>query len=222
MKTETTEFPNRQLWLIAVIVALVAGVPLSFFSDKSPWLICIPIFTVAAIIACLEVFNAWKYQPMQPALIKMPSTFFGLARYRGHVALSIPPETQEAGQETFEFLKKPRRKTIKTARIIKDDSGDEIYIIDGERFVTLLLSRILPAADKVTEVSLLHALQRYGEMDAHSVELARFLNDKTVQEVIKSDFRGNTVQTINRCGEAIIREMVKEAKDAKRKQFSLK
>ncbi len=222
MKTETAEFPNRQLWLIAVIVALVLGVPLSFFSDKFPWLICIPVFTGTAIIACIEVFNVWKYQPAQPALIKMPSKFFGLARYRGHVALAVQPEAEESGQEIFEFLKKPRKKISKTARIIKDDSGDEIYIIDGERFVTLLLSRLLPAADKVTEVSLLHALQRYWEMETHSVELERFLNDKTVQEVIKSDFRGNTVQTINRCGEAIIREMVKEAKEAKRKQFSLK
>jgi hypothetical protein len=88
--------------------------------------------------------------------------------------------------------------------------------------VTLLLNRVLPDADKVTEVSLLHALQRYSEMESHSVELARFLNDKTVQEVIKSDFRGNTLQSINRCGEAIIREMVREAKEAKRKQFNLK
>jgi hypothetical protein len=152
----------------------------------------------------------------------MPAKFFGLSRYRGHVSLAIPIEREEAGQEMFDFLKIPRRKINKSARIIKDESGEEIYLIDGERFVTLLLNRVLPDADKVTEVSLLHALQRYSEMESHSVELARFLNDKTVQEVIKSDFRGNTLQSINRCGEAIIREMVREAKEAKRKQFNLK
>lgn len=225
MKTESAIFPNRQLWLIATIVALAVGVPLSFFASKLPWLICVPIFIGTAIIASIEVINVLKKSAMQLPLLKMPATFVGLAKYRGHVSLSVPVELEAADQETFDFLKTPRRKISKSARIIKDESGDEIYIIDGERFVTLLVSKILPNADKVTELSFLHALQRYSEMESHSVELVQFLRDKTVLEVIKQDFRGNTAQTINRCGEAIIREMIKEAKEAKEtkgKQLNLR
>jgi hypothetical protein len=39
--------------------------------------------------------------------------------------------------------------------------------------------------------------------------------------VIKADFRGNTAQTINRCGEAIIRDLIKQAKESTDSEFIL-
>jgi hypothetical protein len=216
MNTETPVFQTRHVWLVALIAAMVLGVPLSFLASKAPWVVCIPILAGTGIVLLLEAWRLTTKRRIQPALLKMPRDFLGMAGYKGYAVLAVPVEEEEKeSQEIFDFLRVSRRKAPKTARIIKDESGREVYLIDCERFVTMLLNRMLPNTDKATEMSLIHALHRYGEMRSTSVELEYFLRDKTVLDVIKSDFRGNTALTINRSGEAVIRELIKEAKAAK-------
>jgi len=221
MKTEPV-FPSRQIWLVAMLTAIVIGAPLSFFSDQAPWVIAIPILVGTSIIMLAEFAAMGRKGNQQLPLLKMGKSFWGLAAYRRHVALALPPEDDEPpDQGIFDFVSAKRRNVSKTARLITDaESGDQVYVIDSERFVTLLLNRVLPNTDQVTEVSLLHAIHRYGEMNALSPELERFLTDKTVLEVVKSDFRGNTAQTVNRCGESVVRELVKQAKQMKLKPLT--
>jgi hypothetical protein len=218
MKTEA--FPNRQLWLIAAILAVALGAPLSIWVDKVPWLIVVPIIFGASLVAFIEIAGLWRPSREQLELIRMPGNFLGLSRYRGHIALVLPTEKEEPGQKTFDFLKAPARQSGKEARIIKDEFGQEIYAIDSERFVAMLATKLLPNVEKLTEVSLKHVLQRYGEMQHISEELDRFLRDANVLDVIKSDFRGNTSQTLNKSAEAVIRELVKQLKDIKAKKRS--
>jgi hypothetical protein len=52
-------------------------------------------------------------------------------------------------------------------------------------------------------------------MKSISAEFDQFLSDRTILEVIKADFRSNTAQTVNRSGEGIIRQLIKEAREKK-------
>jgi len=216
----SSDFPTKRIWLVAVLVGVILGPPLSFLAPNFPWIIIIPIVLGVGIVCFLEFSGSREKPERQIHLLKMPSSFFGLARYRGHVALGLPVEDDDPAQGTFDFLKIGRRRPHKGARIIRDpETGEQIYLIDAERFVTKLLNQILHNTDQVTEVSLNHALHRYGEMELHSGELERFLKDKSVLEVVKSDFRGNTAQNVNRSGEAVIRELVSKAKESSQKDL---
>ncbi len=218
MNIDTQTFPSRQIWLVAVIVAALVGIPLSVFADKTPWLIVIPILIGVTVILAQEIWASLS-RNAQLTLVGMPKEYLELARYRGHVALSIPVAEDDTRQEFFEFIKTSRRKVTKSAEVITDDAGNKVHVIDSERFVTLLFNRILPSTDQVAELSLLRALRRYERMHTLSPQLEQFLKDKTVLTVIKADFKGNTAQAINRAGEAVIRELVRQASASKQNQL---
>ncbi len=188
MNIDTQTFPSRQIWLVAVIVAALVGIPLSVFADKTPWLIVIPILIGVTVILAQEIWASLS-RNAQLTLVGMPKEYLELA------------------------------KVTKSAEVITDDAGNKVHVIDSERFVTLLFNRILPSTDQVAELSLLRALRRYERMHTLSPQLEQFLKDKTVLTVIKADFKGNTAQAINRAGEAVIRELVRQASASKQNQL---
>ena len=74
----------------------------------------------------------------------------------------------------------------------------------------------MDTADQIVEVSLKRIAERYGKMPA--ADLQRLLQDPGVVDVIKSDYRGNLILAINRRGEQILRDLVKQAKAQEAKQ----
>jgi hypothetical protein len=104
-----------------------------------------------------------------------------------------------------------RKKQKKTATIVHLE-GKNHYLIDCDRFVALLLERMTEDANKAAEHALTMGIKRYGKTRPLEANVEKILSDKTVVEVIKSDFRGNMLMVINRTGEKIIRELTKQAK----------
>jgi hypothetical protein len=216
-------FPTRRIWLVAILTAVCIGAPISVFVKHSPWLISIPIIFGVVVLMAFQIVHELRSPSFQELpLVKSSGDLFGLTKYKGHVALSFPIEKVVNDQETFAFLDIPRKKAPKNARIIRDpDTGEKIYLIDTERFISLLLSRVSDNTDKLTECSILHALQRYGEMHGISSDLEKFLRSKTTLEVIKSDFRGNAAHTINNSSEAAIRDAIKHLTQPKHKELEI-
>lgn len=213
MTKQAAKFPTQGIWLVAIAVAFATGFPISFFISKAPWLICIPILLGTSIICWFE-FSGWELNRDQPELpwLKMPSDFLGLSSYRRHIWFSFQASQPQTDQEIFDFLRASLRKPIKSPRIFKNpETGEDIYVIDSERFVTLLVNKMLPESDKAAEAALRLAWARYSKMKSVSNEFHQFLNDRSVLDVIKSDFRANTIQIVNRSGEAIIRSLIKAA-----------
>lgn len=212
MTTNTAPFPNRQIWLIATIVAFALGVPFSFFSDSAPWLICIPIVVGTMIIGIAELKGVW--QATQLPLIKMPRHFFGLNRYKGYSVIALPIEKEEPNQKLFDFLS-TQRGTTKFPKVIKDEKGYDFIAVDAEQFIHMVSLKASPNFDKVAEAALIMAVHRYGEMHNISAELEQFIRDKTILETFKADFRGNSNTNLNRSAEAVIRELMKKALESK-------
>ena len=218
MTTDSSYFSGRRIWLAGILIATCVGGPLSLFANKAPWLIFIPMFLGTVIVCYLEIISELKSEGAQLPLVKVPRTFLGLHKYKGHVALWSPVEKEAEDQWSFAFLDVPKRRLPKVPRMIIDpETGEQIYLIDTERFVSLLIDHVLPGTEQVSEFALLQALHRYGEMESISGELERFLRSKTVLEVLKSHIRGNMQQTINNSSEAVIREAVRHVKETRQK-----
>ncbi len=214
-------FPLRRIWLVSILVAVVIATPLSFFSRSHPWLIGVPIVIGVSALCIMEIFAETVQQDPQLPLIKSPAGYFGLAKFKGHVAMVTAVEKSAPNQKTFDFLNIQRKKSTKPTRIIRDpETGEEIYLIDTEKFVSMFLTHVLPVTDQITEMSLLHALHRFGEMEGVSSEFEKFLRSKAALEIIKADFRSNTAQTINTAGERVLREAVQGLKDTKGRKIA--
>ena len=84
-----------------------------------------------------------------------------------------------------------------------------------------MVNKTLDSSDQIVELSLKKIMERYGQMSVHNQELQRLLQDPGVIDVIKSDYRGNLIQAINRNGEQILRDLVKQAKSSETKHKQL-
>jgi hypothetical protein len=219
MKAELT-IPFKQIWSIAAIAAVLFGVPVALFSQRVPWLICVPIAGTTILIVTLDILDSWKISQVEGIargilpMAAMPYNFFGIGRYKRHVVFRLPDRDNPEEQAMFGFLDTSVRGPHKPTKIIKDDFGNSLYVVDCEKFLTVLWQRMAENSDKVTEMSLIHAMHRYGEMRGISSQLEQLLRDKTVLDVIKSDFRGNAALTLNRTGESVMREMLKKMKES--------
>jgi hypothetical protein len=167
----------------------------------------------------MELFQQFQTTPAQLPLMRTPKGFWGLAKYKGHVALWSQVEKEPEDQWTFAFLHVPKKSTSKSARMIRDpETGDLIYLIDTERFVSLLQKDISPSTDTVAEFAWKQALHQFGEMEGMSPELERFLSSKTTLEVLKSNIKGGVTHSINNSSEAALREIIRQFRESKRKE----
>src|SRR6266404_6556291 len=174
MNNQGSDIPFSRIWLTAVLVAIVLGVPLAFFAEKYPWTIAIPIAVGTLVIIIPEILALLPPTGEQLPLIKMPRGYLGLSRYKGYAAIALPVESDDPDQQIFAFVNTPRKKPGKYPAILKDTHGNELMVIDAERFISLVMGQATNESDKVTEASLKMAVHRYGETHGISVELERF------------------------------------------------
>jgi hypothetical protein len=215
MNNQGSDVPFSRIWLTAILVAIVLGVPSAFFAEKYPWVIAIPIAVGTLAVIVPEILGLLPPTGEQLPLIRMPRDYLGLSRYKGYAAIGLPTEEEEPDQQIFEFVNTPRRKPNKFPAIVKDEHGNDIVVIDAERFISLVVGQTADTTDRVAEATLKMAVHRYGETHGISDELERFLRDRTVLDVIKSDFRGNVSANLNNACESVIRALIKRRKAAK-------
>lgn len=202
---ETLSLPYRAVWTIALCTGCLA-VPVAIVAPKFLW---VPIILGIIAVVVFEIWECYSRGRSVQLPLQMPRNFFGLARYKGHVAISGHLDKESPGQGLFDFILSPTRRTSKAARAIRDpDTGEMIYLVDTDRFVATLLALYLPDLEKVADISLKRALHRYGEMQEMSEHLEQFLRDKTVLEVIQADFRANAAHAINRSSERAVRDLL--------------
>jgi PHD/YefM family antitoxin component YafN of YafNO toxin-antitoxin module len=214
-------FPVQRIWLTAVLVAAVLGLPVAILVKSYPWVIAVPISLGVVLLLWVEMLNDRRRDSREPTLFSIPREFRALSGYRGLVALFLPTDQDDTKQDLFDFIpKSKRRRQHKEPIKITDPVEGEIYVIDCDRFVTLMVNKTLETADQIVEVSLKRVAERYGKMP--SADLQRLLQDPGVVEVIKSDYRGNLILAINRHGEQILRDLVKQAKASESKQPRLR
>lgn len=210
----------NRMWPIAAVVAAIFAWPVVFLRDQAPWLIHVAIVVGVAMILFLE-FKAdgetllsrleWFY-PGGPVTV-IPPGYKGLPFYRRFLALFFRRSRVEQIQlDLFgsEFTTAaPRKKLI----LLKDERGQQIVLVEGDRFMARVTSTMIDDASKAAEYSILMAWQRFQNM-AHNVkDLRTFFADKTVLESIKADFRGNISICIAKSGEEAVKFFLKEADD---------
>lgn len=220
MTSKATSFmPMKRIWLTAILVAVVSAVPVAILCKNYPWIIAIPVAVGVIFVVWLEFVAENKAAAQKQNLFSMPMDFRALSGYRGLAALLLPSGKEDQNQDFFDFLPSAKkRKQLKEAFKITDPKEGEMYVVDCERFVTLMVDKTLSNSDKIVEMSLKKAVDRYGQMKSHNEELQRLLLDSGVLDVIKSDYRGNLIQSINRNGEQILRDLLKQAKASEAKQ----
>src|ERR1700693_2806992 len=134
--------PMKRIWLTAILIAVVLGIPAAVLCQSHPWIVAIPITLGTLLIVWLEVVADTNACVENPSLFSMPTDFRALSGYRGLAALLLPTGKEEDQQDVFSFLPAPKkRKQRKEAIKIADPNEGELYIIDCERFVALMVDK---------------------------------------------------------------------------------
>jgi len=201
----------QRLWAIAFTVAAISAVPVVLLKAQVPWLIAVPIVAGVVIGITLEARDEFgqEIRDLDEDVATLSSDFKGLLAYTGHVVLELPKGSHEKDQELFAFLQ-PDKTTRKRATRVRLDSGEEIFVISCDRYVDLLVSRLLEESDKIVEHSLGVASKRFGALRPEQIKDRGFMT-KSVLETLKSDFRGNWITVVSRNAERVIRELEKGA-----------
>ncbi|MGA2137523.1 MAG: hypothetical protein ABSH14_01550 [Verrucomicrobiia bacterium] len=207
----------RRIWLIAAITATIGAPMVASFRVPAPWLIAVPISIGILVVVFMEFAPDTQDQTpdsqIHGPVSAIPEGFQGLAAYKGAFALEIKRRKRvPKGQLSFDGLVVEVRPTRK-AQFATDDTGKEILIVDCDRFVGMLVSRLIEDADKAAEHALAVAWQRFGKAAGEHSDIKIFIEDKTVREAIKSDFRGNILTIIAHSGEKIVKELLKDAEE---------
>ncbi len=207
--------PAARIWAIAAVTAFVGTVPVLLLKDNYPWVILIPIgIGLVLIVAVQLAADFW------PSVTKL---FYGsfsgpasgvpehLSDFKSTItfALQIDPASEPKGQRHFGFFDSPLAVTRKPQRV-QLESGEYMYVVGAERFVELLVDRLLKDSDKIVEHSLTMAASRYGSEKV----------PKVILETIQADFRGNWITVVSRDGELVLSKLAKALNEAEEEKQS--
>lgn len=220
----TLEGPStilKRIRPVALLIALLFALPAAAFPSFS--VLFLSLGAVLGILTCvyLEVRCELKSDEKvkNQLLAELPPEYEGLASFKEIAMLELRNEPPP-GQLELPTMVAPQHKTPrKTAAVVRSLEGKNLYLIDCDRFVALLLDRMTEDANKAVEHAMAMGLKRYGKAQTVSKELERFLSDSNVIEVVKSDFRGNMLMIINRAGEKSIRELIKKAQQTTKEEL---
>jgi hypothetical protein len=213
-----------QIRIIAFLLGLAFALPAAFFPAFAKLFIALGAFTIVAACVFMEIKSEREAEISNPPVVaELPEQYRGLSSFDKIVYLEMG-EKGAPGQLELPSLAQLQResRSRKHPIMIKYPTGREVFLIDCDQFVAVLLDRMTEDANKAAEHALQMGLKRYGKVHSVSAELERFLTDKSILEVIKSDFRGNMLMVINRSGEKIVREMIKKGVQASRPKVSEK
>jgi hypothetical protein len=206
----------RQIRPIALLVGLLFALPAAALPAYSVWFVAAGLCCGLGIALYLE-FRSEEKEEVQELLATLPAEYEGLGSFKDMVYLEIQKPAQsgqlEFAEPTIAKMQEKLKKQNKMATVVHL-AGKNHYLIDCDRFIALLLDKMTEDANKAAEHALIMGIKRYGTVEKISQEVERILSDKSVIEVIKSDFRGNMLMVINRSGEKVIRELIKQAKKA--------
>ncbi|MCE0521795.1 MAG: hypothetical protein LV480_02670 [Methylacidiphilales bacterium] len=199
----------RRLWAIAFAMAIIFSVPVALLKNAAPWFVAIPIIAGIVLAAVMEGRDEFgeEIRDIDEDVATLSSDFKGLLDYAGRMVLEVPPKMPESNQELFAFLqpdKTPRKKITR----VRLDTGEEIFVVSCDRYIDLLVSRLLEDSDKIVEHSLTIASKRFGSVQPEQLRQRGFLT-RTILETLKSDFRGNWITVVSRNAESVLKELQK-------------
>lgn len=199
----------RFAWAVSFMLAIVSAPLIVLFKQSAPWLITVPLVLGTGIIVIYEFKAAFGSQSDLEVLVTFPPNFIGQAAYSRLLSLEIHPKTKVPKEQLSLFPGFTETTPANSLRVIKDEKGKEIAVVSCDRFSALLVTYLLDNMDKATEKSLRAGLARFGELGKGQSDIQIFVHDKTVREVIKSDFRGNLVTLVSKGGEKVIKDLLK-------------
>ena len=199
----------RRIWAVAFGVAIASAIPVVLLKHQAPWVVAVPICLGVLLGLFLELRDDFgkEIRDLEDDVATLSSEFKGLLDYTGKMVLEVPSAKQDKGQTLFSFLQPDKTIRRKMSRV-RLDSGEEIFVINCDRYVDLLVSKLLEDSDKVVEHSLTMASKRFGAARPEQLTQKGFLT-KTILETLKADFRGNWITVVSRNAERVIRDLEK-------------
>ncbi|HVM59397.1 MAG TPA: hypothetical protein VMV72_00890 [Verrucomicrobiae bacterium] len=215
-----------RMWLVAFVVALVSVVPIMLLKERHPWVVLIPISIGAYIVLAFEVSDDWADFRNRQRTHSMTGYFYfnpttQEVSYKRAQDLPLQDSVSSFWLELKRFTKPSVHQLDLFEKIVTEDAerrrvrvlptehGD-VYVISCERFIELLVSKLLDSTDKATE----HALAvTWKGLDPVRREELRAILNKTVRETIKNDLRGTFIKLVSDGGAGVIQDLLKDLGD---------
>jgi len=203
----------KVVWVIASFVALLFTPFVVIFRDTAPWFIAVPLALGGLLIVLYEAHNAGLLSRRQPSdvLVCLPEEYRGLIAYEKLMALEIKPRKKISKDQLLLFPGFPEPTPTNSIRMVQDEAGNKLPIINCDRYSALLIEYLMANLDKATEHALLAGLERFGQMGGRANAIHIFITDKAIRETVKSDFRGNLLTLVAKGGEKVVKDLVKAA-----------
>jgi hypothetical protein len=204
MKTLETQYRElgagrlfRLVWLAALVLGSGFGAAGWIWPAHE-----IPLLLVPAILCgALGISLGWLGPPVVGIYPPRPTQGNFWVRL-----LDRKPESNVGQLDLFESMVPDLSARRKVHRILTDKG--EIRVLHVERFLELLVSRTMDAADNATEHAMALAWKKC--CDELAPELQPHMT-KIFRETFKADMNGNIIRLLSRVGDNIVAELVPEA-----------
>ncbi|MGI8438086.1 MAG: hypothetical protein ACR2NX_14510 [Chthoniobacterales bacterium] len=191
----------RRMWATAWIIGL-SGTPLVYsFRQTRPWVAAVPLAVGLAVFFLMEARREtwsalWEDLLSEGESVKPWSTADELREARSSVLVHFEQASGSSafGQlDLFEKRVAPITHDEKGLSFIRSELGREHAFVTWHRFEELLLSEVIPDADRAADSALAKAFEHAPKSVAR--ELAELM-DKECREVMKQDFRNSAISLI--------------------------
>jgi len=212
---EASESSYRVAWLIGIAIATLSTPFVVVFKATAPWIILIPITIGAFLVTVLEFRLLKLPKPLkrflyaEPNAEEAPTDFQMLRKYDELMALDIKPPKRKIPKEQLAFKGFPEAKPSNSVRYLSDEEGRKVAVISCEKFSALMITYLVEHVDESTDVALRNGLDKFSKSESVKREIEMFLQDKTVREVVKAQFRGNMAMTIAKGGQKVVKDLAK-------------
>jgi hypothetical protein len=191
---------------LALITAGLLTLPVLFLKDRFPMAVVIAIGIGAATVLFFERYISLvdaEDEELSADMIKLTEEFVGLRRLAEQFAFEIQPQLRDPKGQFYLFATPQEHDSPRKLRRVETRAGADLFVIGPDRFIELLISELLEGSDKVAELALLRAWERFGEAAGRHSDL-RFFMDRLVLETVKAEFRSNWLTLISRFGETVV------------------
>jgi hypothetical protein len=220
MEPELTQIDHSEqvrVWGTALIAAALLTIPALLLKDKFPpaVIVAIGIGSVAVLVIeyLYHLIRSERHATRQK-IIKLARDYAGLRELSKEYGFEIRTQPRDSKGQFYLFeTSQGSEPSQRKLRRIETRSGQHLYVIGPDRFVELLVNELLYESDKVTELALARAWQRFGEAAGQYSDV-RYFMDKVVLEAIKAEFRSNWLTLVARFGEQVIVDLRKQIEES--------
>jgi hypothetical protein len=220
------------IWVVAILTALVAAVPISLARESHPELIIWPILAGGLICTAIAAYRTLRRDkaPDMPLETFGPS-FAQFANFKEIAVVELSPRQVGKTKSQMDQLElagfkfePPTGAHTEKFRIFRTPDGHQLVALDCDRFSAMLTSEALESFDKTFEKSVEATLLRYSGSAASKDHLFA-LTDEGVKGILKSDIRGNLATYLSKTNDLLMKQVVDElrrtsTKEAKHKRSS--